>query len=90
MLVSSESILQNFELPYRVVVLSTGDMGFSNVSKYMILKYGFQTDKYREIASLGNAEEYNKTYNIRFKRSKDAKLNMFTRLMVQVLLLVER
>ena len=74
MLASSESILQKLELPYRVVVLSTGDMGFSMAKTCDIEVWLPGQDKYREIASISNAEEYQaRRANIRFKRSKDAK-----------------
>jgi seryl-tRNA synthetase len=74
MLASAESILQKLELPYRVVVLSTGDMGFSMAKTCDIEVWLPGQDKYREIASISNAEEYQaRRANIRFKRSKDAK-----------------
>lgn len=74
MLSSSESILQKLELPYRVVVLSTGDMGFSMSKTYDIEVWLPGQDKYREIASISNAEDYQaRRANIRFKRTKDAK-----------------
>jgi seryl-tRNA synthetase len=74
MLASSESILQKLELPYRVVTLSTGDMGFSMSKTYDIEVWLPGQDKYREIASISNAEDYQaRRANIRFKRSKDAK-----------------
>ena len=41
MVVNAENILQKLNLPYRVVALSTGDMGFSAAKTYD-LKYGFQ------------------------------------------------
>ena len=40
MLGCAESILEKLEIPYQVVLLSTGDMGFS-VKKLMILRHGF-------------------------------------------------
>ena len=74
MLESSESILQKLEIPYRVVVLSTGDMGFSMSKTYDIEAWLPGQEKYREIASISNAEDYQaRRANIRFKRSKDAK-----------------
>lgn len=74
MLASAESILQKLELPYRVVVLSTGDMGFSMAKTYDIEVWLPGQDKYREIASISNAEDYQaRRANIRFKRSKESK-----------------
>ena len=74
MLKSAESILQKLELPYRVVVLSTGDMGFSMSKTYDIEVWLPGQDKYREIASISNAEDYQaRRANIRFRRSRDSK-----------------
>lgn len=74
MLASSESILQKLQLPYRVVVLSTGDMGFSMSKTYDIEVWLPGQNKYREIASISNAEDYqSRRANIRFKRTKDSK-----------------
>lgn len=74
MLLSAESILQKLELPYRVVVLSTGDMGFSMSKTYDIEVWLPGQDKYREIASISNAEDYQaRRANIRFKRQRDSK-----------------
>lgn len=74
MLKSAESILQKLNLPYRVVVLSTGDMGFSMCKTYDIEVWLPGQDKYREIASISNAEDYQaRRANIRFKRTKDSK-----------------
>lgn len=74
MLKSAESILQKLDLPYRVVVLSTGDMGFSMSKTYDIEVWLPGQDKYREIASISNAEDYQaRRANIRFRRSRDSK-----------------
>jgi len=71
---NSERILQLLKLPYRVVTLSTGDMGFGMAKTYDIEVWLPGQQKYREIGSISNAEDYQaRRANIRFKRSKDSK-----------------
>lgn len=70
----AELILQKLELPYRVVMLSTGDLGFSMVKTYDIEVWIPSQNKYREIASISNAGDYQaRRSNIRFKRTNDSK-----------------
>ena len=74
MLLHSESILQKLKLPYRVVALCTGDMGFSMAKTYDIEVYLPGQGRYREIGSISNAEDYQaRRGSIRFKRSPDHK-----------------
>ena len=74
MLKDSERVLQLLKLPYRVVVLSTGDMGFSMQKTYDIEVWIPSQRTYREIGSISNAADYQaRRGNIRFKRDKDAK-----------------
>lgn len=74
MLNHSENILKALELPYRIVNLCTGDLGFSMAKTYDIEVWIPSQNKYREIGSISNAEDYQaRRANIRFKRSKDAK-----------------
>jgi seryl-tRNA synthetase len=47
----SESILQKLELPYRKILLSTGDMGFSAEKTFDLEVWIPSEDKYREISS---------------------------------------
>ncbi len=51
MLVCAESILEKLEIPYQVVLLSTGDMGFSAEKTYDIEAWIPSENKYREISS---------------------------------------
>src|SRR5690606_17919368 len=55
---NSERILQLLKLPYRVVTLSTGDMGFGMAKTYDIEVWLPGQQKYREIGSISNAEDY--------------------------------
>mgnify|MGYP005802225555 FL=1 len=68
MLETSEAILQKLELPYRVVVLSQGDMGFSAAKTYDIEVWLPSFGAYREIASISNCLDFQaRRANIRYK-----------------------
>jgi seryl-tRNA synthetase len=54
----AEAILQRLELPYRVVTLCTGDMGFSATKTYDIEVWLPGQDKYREISSCSNMGDF--------------------------------
>ena len=54
----SEEILQKLEIPYRVVALCTGDMGFSAAKCYDIEVWLPGQNKYREISSCSNFEDF--------------------------------
>lgn len=58
LLQNAETILQKLELPYRVIVLCTGDMGFSAAKTYDIEVWLPAQDKYREISSCSNFEAF--------------------------------
>ena len=58
MLATSEAILQALELPYRVVVLSQGDMGFSAAKTYDIEVWLPSYNDYKEIASISNCRDF--------------------------------
>lgn len=74
MLSHSEEVLKQLELPYRVVSLSTGDMGFGMAKTYDIEVWLPGQNMYREIGSISNAEDFQaRRANIRFKRTKDSK-----------------
>lgn len=73
----AESILQKLELPYRVVCLSTGDVGFSSAKTYDLEVWLPSYAAYKEISSCSNFLDYQaRRMNIRFKRSKDAKAEL--------------
>ncbi|HET8706322.1 MAG TPA: serine--tRNA ligase, partial [Pseudomonadales bacterium] len=54
----AEKILQKLELPYRVIVLCGGDMGFSSAKTYDIEVWLPAQNKYREISSCSNFETF--------------------------------
>lgn len=58
MLNSAELILQKLELPYRVIALCSGDIGFSAAKTYDIEVWVPSQDKYREISSCSNTEDF--------------------------------
>nr|VFJ44255.1 MAG: seryl-tRNA synthetase [Candidatus Kentron sp. FW] len=54
----AEAILRQLELPYRVVTLCTGDMGFSAAKTYDIEVWLPGQGRYREISSCSNFEDF--------------------------------
>ena len=65
----AEGILQSLGLPYRVVALCTGDLGFSSARTYDLEVWLPGQDKYREISSCSNFEDFQaRRAGIRFKR----------------------
>ena len=54
----AEAILQQLELPYRVVTLCTGDIGFSASKTYDLEVWLPGQQKYREISSCSNFEAF--------------------------------
>jgi seryl-tRNA synthetase len=66
----AESVLQKLELPYRVIELCTGDLGFSAAKTYDIEVWLPSQDKYREISSCSNCTDFQaRRANIRFWRA---------------------
>ncbi|WP_462269368.1 serine--tRNA ligase [Desulfobacter sp.] len=73
LLANAEAILQRLELPYQVVTLCTGDLGFAATKTYDIEVWMPGQDKYREISSCSNCLDFQaRRANIRFRR-KNAK-----------------
>ncbi len=67
---NAEVILQELQLPYRVVELCTGDLGFSAVKTYDIEVWLPSSGKYREISSCSNCGDFQaRRGNIRFKET---------------------
>ena len=65
----AEEILQKLGLPYRVMSLCTGDIGFSAAKTYDLEVWLPGQQKYREISSCSNFADYQaRRANIRFKR----------------------
>ncbi|AZS50717.1 serine--tRNA ligase [Entomomonas moraniae] len=55
---NAEKVLQLLNLPYRVITLCTGDMGFGAVKTYDIEVWIPSQDKYREISSCSNCGDF--------------------------------
>lgn len=69
LLADAESVLQALELPYRVITLCTGDIGFSSAKTYDIEVWMPGQDTYREISSCSNFESFQaRRADIRFRR----------------------
>jgi seryl-tRNA synthetase len=67
----AEEILKRLELPYRVVTLCTGDMGFSAAKTYDIEVWLPGQDTYREISSCSNFEAFQaRRMQARFRNEK--------------------
>src|SRR6266404_1213229 len=70
----AESILQKLGLHYRVMALSTGDMGFSSAKTYDIEVWLPGQQLFREISSCSNFEAFQaRRANIRFRREAKSK-----------------
>ena len=70
----AEKLLQKLGLAYRVVCLSSGDLGFSSAKTYDIEVWMPSYNRYVEISSCSNFEDYQaRRANIKFKRDQKAK-----------------
>lgn len=67
---NAAGILEALKLPYRVVALCTGDMGFSSAKTYDLEVWLPSSGKYREISSCSNCTDFQaRRGNIRFKEA---------------------
>ena len=70
----AEEVLKRLGIPYRVVRLSTGDLGFSSAMTYDVEVWMPSYGRYVEISSCSDFEDFQaRRANIRFKRDKDTK-----------------
>jgi seryl-tRNA synthetase len=71
---NAETVLQRLGLPYRVVALSTGDMGFASAKTYDIEVWLPSFGTYREISSCSNCTDFQaRRAGIRFRRGATGK-----------------
>lgn len=71
---NAEAILQALKLPYHVVCLCTGDIGFSAAKTFDVEVWFPAQGKYREISSCSNTEDFQaRRANIRFRRDAKSK-----------------
>lgn len=67
----AEKVLQLLKLPYRVILLCTGDMGFSSAKTYDIEVWLPSYQTYKEISSCSNFEDFQaRRAGIRFRNAK--------------------
>lgn len=77
MTLNAENILQKLELPYRVITLCTGDMGFSAAKTYDLEVWIPAQDTYREISSCSNTEDFQaRRAQIRYRDEADGKVKL--------------
>lgn len=75
MTANAENILQKLNLPYRVITLCTGDMGFAAAKTYDIEVWIPAQETYREISSCSNTEDFQaRRAKIRYRREEDGKV----------------
>src|SRR5699024_7133332 len=74
MLASAEGILQALKLPYRVVDLCGGDIGFSAARTYDLEVWLPSQDTYREISSISNTRDFQaRRMSARYRDSESGK-----------------
>lgn len=72
---NAENILQKLNLPYRVVNLCTGDLGFSAAQTYDLEVWIPAQDTYREISSCSNCEDFQAHRAMIRYRNENGQLN---------------
>jgi seryl-tRNA synthetase len=73
----AEEVLKRLELPYRVVLLCTGDMGFASAKTYDIEVWLPSQQTYREISSCSNTEAFQaRRANIKFRPGGSGKAEL--------------
>ncbi|WNZ92755.1 serine--tRNA ligase [Streptococcus iniae] len=77
MTANAENILQKLNLPYRVLALCTGDMGFSATKTYDLEVWIPAQNAYREISSCSNTEDFQaRRAQIRYRDEADGKVKL--------------
>jgi seryl-tRNA synthetase len=71
---NAETVLERLELPFRTVLLCTGDMGFASAKTYDIEVWLPSQNTYREISSCSNTEAFQaRRANIKFRQASGSK-----------------
>ena len=74
MVEDAEEVLRRLKLPYRVVELCTGDMGFASAKTYDLEVWLPGQNMYREISSCSNCEDFQaRRAQIRYRKEKKGK-----------------
>jgi len=72
---NAEEVVQALGLPYRVVILATQDLSFAASKCYDLEAYAAGVDKWLEVSSCSNFEDFQaRRANIRFKNKATKKL----------------
>ena len=72
LLTQAEKILQGLQIPYRVMLLATGDLSFASAKTYDLELYAVGVDRYLEISSVSNFEAFQaRRMNMRFRDSEN-------------------
>ena len=72
---NAEEVLKRLNLPYRVVELCTGDLGFSAAKTYDLEVWMPSYNRYVEISSCSNFEDFQaRRANLRYRREDNGKL----------------
>ena len=70
----AEDVLRRLELPYQVVALCTGDLGFAMTKTYDLNAWAAGSGEWLEVSSISNANDYQaRRANIRFRRESGGK-----------------
>ncbi len=70
----AEEILRRLELPYQVMLLCTGDLGFAMTKTYDLNAWSAGSGEWQEVSSISNANDYQaRRANIRFRREAGGK-----------------
>ena len=71
-----EKLMGFLEIPYRVVQMCTGDLGFPTAAKYDIETWLPSENRYRETHSTSNCTDFQaRRLNVRYRKEKDTKLD---------------
>jgi len=74
MVTDAEEVLKRLELPYQVVLLASGDMGFGSAKTYDIEVWLPGQNAYREISSISNCKDFQaRRASIRYRKEHGAK-----------------
>ncbi|MGH7853209.1 MAG: serine--tRNA ligase [Candidatus Binatia bacterium] len=74
MLQNAEEVLKRLRIPYRVVELCTGDIGFASAKTYDLEVWLPGQNSYREISSCSNCEDFQaRRANIRYRKEKQGR-----------------
>lgn len=78
MVLDAEAVLQGLKLPYRVINLCTGDLGFAAAKTYDVEVWLPSEGQYREISSCSNCEDFQtRRSNMRYRPSDGGKVRYY-------------